>query len=93
MEKSRVFLRIIVGGYLAYLGGGLVKDALAEKPENYLLFIGAGILFLAIGLWWLVKAARIAMKHEYIEPDDGVDGEDEEDRGNGDDGDESDKEE
>lgn len=70
MSKGRLFFRIIVGGYLAYLGAGLMKDAFAEKPENYIMFAGAGILFVGIGLWWLIKSVLMAARHEYVDPDD-----------------------
>lgn len=90
MNKSRVFLRIIAGGYLAYLGGGLVKDALADKPEHYIGFVAAGILFLAFGLWWMFMGVKMAARHEYDDCDasddfndlDNSDGEDVADGGN-----------
>ncbi len=76
MSKSRVFLRIIVGGYLAYLGGGLVKDAFIDKPEHYIGFMAAGILFLIFGLWWMLLGVKMAARHEYDDPDDLDDSED-----------------
>ena len=47
--KGRIMLMVIAGGYLAYLGGGLVTDAMKEKPENYILYTVVGVLFLIIG--------------------------------------------
>ena len=40
--KGRIMLMVIAGGYLAYLGGGLVTDAMKEKPENYILYTVVG---------------------------------------------------
>lgn len=72
MSRGRLFFRIIVGGYLAYIGAELMKDAFVEKPENYIMFAGAGILFFIIGLGWLIKAVLMAARHEYVDPDDGA---------------------
>ncbi|MGO5053531.1 hypothetical protein ACTQ6A_13675 [Lachnospiraceae bacterium LCP25S3_G4] len=48
-DKSRNILRLIVGGYLIYLGGSLFMDVLKEKPNNYVLFLIAGVFFIAVG--------------------------------------------
>lgn len=72
MSRGRLFFRIIVGGYLAYIGAGLTKDAFVEKPDNYIIFAGVGILFLGIGLGWLIRAVLMAARHEYVDPDDGA---------------------
>ncbi len=76
MTKGRVFFRVIVGGYLAYLGFGLVRDSFADKPDHYMFYIGIGAVFILIGLWWFLKAAGAIMRHDYVEPGD-VDAEDE----------------
>lgn len=65
-EKSWITLRIIAGGYLAYLGFNLLKNVIAGKPENSLIFIICGVLFLVIGLGYLVKA--IKQYRAYEEP-------------------------
>lgn len=72
MSKGRVFLRIIAGGYLAYTGAGLLKDVLSEKPEHYIVFAAAGILFVVFGLWCMIMGLKAAVKHEYDDPD-GID--------------------
>ncbi len=69
MSKGRVFLRIIAGGYLAYTGAGLLRDVLSEKPEHYIGFAAAGILFVVFGLWCMLMGLKAA-KHEYDDPDD-----------------------
>lgn len=72
MTKSWLFLRIIAGGYLAYMGGGLVKDALMERPDSYVLYTSIGLVFVALGLWWSVRGVLMAVRHEYIEPGEEV---------------------
>ena len=49
MTKGRLTIRIIAGGYLAYVGFGLARDVIAEKPENYLVYLLFGALFMAVG--------------------------------------------
>lgn len=68
MTKGWLFLRIVAGGYLAYTGGGLVKDALMERPDSYVLYASIGFVFVVLGLWWAVRGVVMAVKHEYIEP-------------------------
>lgn len=72
MSKSRVFFRAIVGGYLAYLGAGLIRDSFTSRPDYYVLYIGFGVIFVLIGFWWFVKAAGAIMRHDYIEPGDNL---------------------
>lgn len=67
MSKSRVFFRVIVGGYLAYLGAGLVKDAVTEQPDNYILYAAMGIVFLVIGVVWCGLAIQKIIRHEYVD--------------------------
>ena len=65
--KGRIMLMVIAGGYLAYLGGGLVTDAMKEKPENYILYT-VGVLFLIIGAACCLFNLKKYIKHEYRDP-------------------------
>lgn len=69
MTKGRFVFRLITGGYLAYLGIGLIKDALTEMPENYVWYTVAGAVFAVIGLGWLLTGVRIFLKEGFQEPD------------------------
>ena len=69
MPKGRFVFRLITGGYLAYLGIGLIKDALTEMPENYVWYTVAGAAFAVIGLGWLLTGVRIFLKEGFQEPD------------------------
>lgn len=65
MTKGRLTIRIIVGGYLAYIGFGLVRDVMAEKPENSLLYLIIGVFFMAVGGVWCFLALKRYVRHEY----------------------------
>lgn len=56
--KTRDGLWIVVGAYLAYTGGQLIMDVLREKPEGYIGFVVAGVLFVAFGIGLVIYAIR-----------------------------------
>ena len=56
--KTRDWLWIIVGGYLTYTGVQLVMDVLNQKPEGYIGFVVAGVLFAVFGVGLIVFAIR-----------------------------------
>ena len=56
--KTRDGLWIVVGAYLAYTGGQLIMDVLGEKPEGYIGFVVAGVLFVAFGIGLVIYAIR-----------------------------------
>lgn len=65
MTKGRLTVRIIAGGYLAYIGFGLARDVMAEKPENYLIYLLFGVFFMAVGGVWCFLALKRYIRHEY----------------------------
>lgn len=56
--KTRDWIWIIVGGYLTYTGVQLVTDVLNQKPEGYIGFVVAGVLFAVFGVGLIVFAIR-----------------------------------
>ena len=56
--KTRDWIWIIVGGYLTYTGVQLVMDVLNQKPEGYIGFVVAGVLFAVFGVGLIVFATR-----------------------------------
>ena len=56
--KTRDWIWIIVGGYLTYTGVQLVMDVLNQKPEGYISFVVAGVLFAVFGVGLIVFAIR-----------------------------------
>ena len=56
--KTRDWIWIIVGGYLTYTGLQLVMDVLNQKPEGYIGFVVAGVLFAVFGVGLIVFAIR-----------------------------------
>ena len=69
MSKGRVLFRIVVGGYLAYMGFSLAGRAISERPENYILYTAIGVIFLAVGVVWCAGALLRFARHDY---DDGT---------------------
>lgn len=65
VPKSSLFIRIVAGAYVIYLGGRLINSSLADRPENYILYIAAGVIFALIGLYWLVGSGIKMVKKEY----------------------------
>ncbi len=67
MTRSRLYIYILAGGYLAYTGFGLAKSALEQRPENFMLYLAAGIVFVVIGGFLAVKSIQKLIKNEYID--------------------------
>ena len=61
-RRGRNGLLVIAGGYLVYTGFNLIKDILEKSPENSVLFIGAGAIFMIIGVLTVIHYAKAMMK-------------------------------
>lgn len=55
-DRARMYLYIIAGGYLAYTGFGLVKSVMEERPDNSVLYMAIGAVFMVIGAFFAVKS-------------------------------------
>lgn len=67
MTKSRLYIYTIAGGYVAYTGISLLKSALEERPDNYILYLLIGIVFIAVGGFFAVKSVLRIFKGDYAE--------------------------
>lgn len=65
MTKGQLTLRIVAGGYLAYLGFGLARDAITKQMDNYVIFLTVGVIFMALGGVWCIQALRKYVRHDY----------------------------
>ena len=65
VPRSSLLIRILAGGYITYLGGKLLISSIKEQPEDYILYVAAGIVFIIIGLIWLVRSGTKLVKKEY----------------------------
>lgn len=54
-DRARSYLYIVAGGYLAYTGFGLAKNAVSERPDNFVLYAAIGVAFVVIGGFLAVK--------------------------------------
>ena len=57
-DKGRSMLRIIAGGYLAYLGVDLLKNTITGKTNNPVMFGGFGAAFLVIGVGYIIYSLK-----------------------------------
>ena len=67
-KKAGYAFRIVLGGYLAYLGIRLLLQMVKEKPSNMILMCVVGAIFLIIGggyaiycmkkVWDIIKEER-----------------------------------
>lgn len=67
MTKSRLYIYIIAGGYVAYTGLGLAKSALEERPDNYMMYLVIGIIFIAVGGFFGVNSVLKLSGGKYID--------------------------
>ena len=72
VPKSSLFIRIVAGAYVIYLGERLIHSSLADRPENYILYIAAGVIFALIGLYWLVGSGIKMVKKVKIPYEKGL---------------------
>lgn len=49
-QKTRRMMMAIAGGYLAYVGGDLIYSVIQGKPNNIVLFILIGAVFVLAGI-------------------------------------------
>lgn len=55
-DRTRLYLYIIAGGYLAYTGYGLIKNVMEERPDHSFLYMAIGAVFIVIGGFFAVKS-------------------------------------
>ncbi len=65
-------IRLIAGGYIAYLGYNLVRDVVAgeEETSNPTLFMIIGIVFIILGAFIIIDMIRKQMKDSGEEEDE-----------------------
>lgn len=57
-NKSRLYLYVAAGVYLAYNGIGLVRSAVTERPDNFVLYLGIGVIFVVLGGSFAIRSIR-----------------------------------
>lgn len=68
--KTMLICRIAVGGYLLYLSYGLISDMTKKSSQvsrgEYIAFLIAALLFVAVGILFIFRSLRSLRKGEYI---------------------------
>lgn len=75
--KTKQGIWLVVGAYLTYTGIQLVMDVTKEKPEGYIGFVVAGVLFAVFGIGLVVLAIKKMTEPERDEDADAGKQEDE----------------
>lgn len=57
-NKTRHGLWLVAGVYLAYNGISLFVNVMKEKPDNYMMFSAAGVLFVLFGAYIAVQGIK-----------------------------------
>lgn len=57
-QKAAYAFRIILSGYLAYLGVKLLIEMTKEKPSNMIFMMAMGVVFLVIGAGYAVYCMK-----------------------------------
>lgn len=67
MRKGQLMMRIVAGGYLAYIGFDVARDVIAKQPDNYVIYLIISIIFMVVGGIWCVQALKKYVKHDYVD--------------------------
>lgn len=57
-QRGRYILRIVLGGYLAFIGGNLTWEMWTEKPSDMAFKMFMGIVFLVIGVGYTIWSIK-----------------------------------
>ena len=58
-DSSRNIFRAVAAAYLLYLGVTLSKSAILEKPDNMMLLLVFGVLFIVVGAVMGIRVIRL----------------------------------
>lgn len=63
-NRGQMLFRIIAGIYLAYQGVNLLTKVIQNKPDNYMLYAVFAIVFIVVGVVFLIWAVKLFVKSE-----------------------------
>lgn len=61
-DKTRSTIMLLAAVYLIYIGVTLLQDVLSEQPDNLVLFVVMGAVFIIVGIYVIISKAREMMK-------------------------------
>ena len=62
MDKRRIIIWILAGGYLIYLGIDMFRRMRQEQPTNMTFFMAMSVLFIVVGAIFVVSGLRPVIK-------------------------------
>lgn len=65
--KTRLYLRILIGAYLVYLGATVIRGAVMDKISHAFLVSAAGAAFIVFGICLAALTARRLYRGDYEE--------------------------
>ncbi len=74
-KKAFYAFRIVLGGYLAYLGAGILIQMINERPGNMAFMIIVAVIFLIVGAGYAVFSLKkvLDIRKEEQQAEDGRD--------------------
>ena len=63
-NRGQMLFRIIAGIYLAYQGVNLLTKVIRNNPDNYMLYAVFAIVFIVVGVVFLIWAVKLLVKSE-----------------------------
>ena len=63
-NRGQMLFRIIAGIYLAYQGVNLLTKVIRNKPDNYMLYAVFAIVFIVVGVVFLIWSVKLLVKSE-----------------------------
>lgn len=67
-ERSRFILRVVAGLYLVYLGVKMIQGLMVDKPENMMLMLSVAVVFVIVGVLFVISSARNMKSFRNAEP-------------------------
>lgn len=69
-KKTRHGIWLVAGGYLGYTGISLIMQVMKEKPDHYIGFVAAGVIFTIFGVAVAIRSIKGLMEPNEEETDE-----------------------
>ncbi len=69
-KRSGLVLRMVAGMYLSYLGIAIFSQAVKDKPSDYVMKAVISVIFLGVGVWYMIRNIRALYRLTMGDPSD-----------------------